>query len=162
VAEAVMRFTVVDERGTLSFVGPGYALKMLAAGCARQPVDALALLRQVEALDGRFAGGVLAGLAVFDEHNTPDDHSAIHRRLDETARDVTPPFRVVDEATRRWSLEPARAGLVVFNLPARRIVQIQNTYGELSRSGVGRIRDNGKPTRQLYRYELPSDWTILP
>src|SRR5688572_12915619 len=135
---------------------------MIAAACARQPADALALLRQIERLDERFAGGVLAGLAVFDEHNTPDDHSAIQRRLDETPRDETPPFRVVDEATRRWSLEPARAGLVVFNLPARRIVQIQNSYGELARAGLGRIRDNGKPTRQLYRYQLPTEWAILP
>jgi hypothetical protein len=162
VAEAVLRFTVVDGRGTVSFVGPGHALKMLAAACCRGPADSLALLRQAERYDGRFAGGVLAGLAVFDEHNTPEDHQAIRRHLDETARDETPPFRVVDEATRRWSLEPARGGLVVFNLLAHRIVQVQNSYGELARSGLGRIRAEGKPTRQLYRYDLPAEWTILP
>ena len=161
-ASFVMRFTLVDAEGTLSFVGPAHALKMLAAACCRQPADVKTLLRHAGEYDGQFAGGVLAGLATFDEHNTRDDVSAIHRRFDSAAIDATPPFRVLDEATRRWSLLPARAGLVLFNLPARRIVQIHNSYGELPRVGLGRIRRDGRPTRTLYRYELPADWAILP
>jgi hypothetical protein len=157
-----MRFTVVEPEGTLSFVGPAHALKMLAAACCREPADVKTLLRLAADYDGQFAGGVLAGLAVFDEHNTPGHAGAIHRRFDPEAPDETPPFRVVDDATRRWSLMPARAGLVLFNLPARRIVQIQNGYGDLPRSGLGRIRQDGKPTRSLYRYTLPQDWSILP
>ena len=159
---AVMRYTVVDPAGTLSFVGPAHALKMLAAACCRQPADSEALLRHAGEYDGNFAGRVLAGLAVFDEHNTADDARAIGRCLDTTTPDETPPFRVVDDATRRRSLEPARDGLVVFNLPARRIVQIRNSYGELLRKGLGRVREDGQPTRRLYRYELPPEWSILP
>ena len=161
-ASAVMRFTVVDDEGTMSFVGPAHALKMLAAACCRQPVDSKTLLRHAADYDRLFACEVLAGLAVFDEHNTPDDVRAIHRRFDQAAADETPPFRVVDEATRRWSLLPTRAGLVLFNLPARRIVQIQNSYGELPRTGLGRIRQDGKPTRTYYRYQLPAEWALVP
>jgi hypothetical protein len=159
---AVMRFTVVDPAGTLSFIGPAHALKMLAAACCRQPADIQALLRHAGEYDGSFAGRVLAGLAVFDEHNTRDDARAVGRWLDNVAPDETPPFRVIDDATRHRSLEPARDGLVVFNLPARRIVQIRNSYGELLRRGLGRVRQDGQPTRRLYRYELPPEWSILP
>ena len=157
-----MRFTVVDAHGTASFVGPAHALKMLAAACCRRPSDVRTLLRHVGDYDGQLVGGVLSGLAVFDEHNTAEDHAQIRGRLDRVSPDETPPFRVVDEATRRWSLEPARTGLVVFNLPARRIVQVQNSYGELPRRGQGRVRQDGKPTGRLYWYELPPEWAILP
>ena len=161
-AVSVMRFTVVDPAGALSFVGPAHTLKMLAAACCRRPADSKALLRHAGEYDSLFAGGVLAGLAVFDEHNTLDDTSQIRGCLDGAGPDEIPPFRVVDEATRRWSLQPARAGLVVINLPARRIIQVQNSYGELLRRGLGRIRENGRPTARLYRYELPPEWAILP
>lgn len=157
-----MRFTVVDANGTASFVGPAHALKMLAAACCRRPTDFKSLLRHAGAYDGQFVSGVLSGLAVFDEHNTAEDFSEIRGSLDRATPDETPPFRVVDEATRYWSLQPARVGLVVFNLTARRIVQIQNSYGELPRRGLGRVRQEGKPTSRLYRYELPPEWTILP
>src|SRR5688500_5123406 len=141
---SLMRYTVVDAGGVASFVGPAHALKMLAAACCRWPIDAKELLRPAGDYDGLFAGGVLSGLAVFDEHNTVDDFRQIQGFLDRAEPEAAPPFRVVDEATRHWSLVPARAGLVVFNLPVRRIVQIQNSYGELCRRGLGRVRQDGR------------------
>ena len=69
---------------------------------------------------------------------------------------------VLDEQTRRASLEPARLGLVVFNLPARRIVQIQNSYANLERSDRGRVRRNGQPVQTCYSYTLPDEWSIVP
>jgi hypothetical protein len=59
-------------------------------------------------------------------------------------------------------LEPVRYGLVVFNLIARRIVQVQNSYANLERSDRGRIRVEGKPVRRLYQYSLPEEWSIVP
>lgn len=157
-----MRYTVVDDAGTISFVGPGHVMKMLAAGCTKAPTDSRALLDAVARYDAAFATSVLAGLTVFDEHNTADDHAAIEARLAEVDPRESPPFRVLDETTRRRSLEPVGAGLVVYNLLARRIIQVQNSYAELERQGRGRIRDDGRPVQRLYHYTLPADWTILP
>lgn len=157
-----MRFTVVDGGGTVSFVGPCHALKMFAAACSRRPRDHRELLELTAEYDARLSGSVLAGLAVFDEHNLPGNVDAIRARLNANGAEDAPPFRVLDEVTRRLSLDPVRAGLVVFNLPARRIVQVQNSYADLDRQGRGRIRRDGRPTRRLYHYELPADWSIVP
>jgi hypothetical protein len=73
-----------------------------------------------------------------------------------------PVFRVVDEETKTESLEPVGAGLILFNLTARRIVQVQNSYGLLKRSDRGRYFENGKPTDRLYNYRLPADWSLVP
>ena len=157
-----MRFTVVDGDGTVSFIGPCHALKMMAAACSRRPRDHRELLALTAEYDSRLSGSVLDGLAVFDEHNAPGNVEAIRAQLDTGKGEDIPPFRVLDEVTRRQSLDPVRAGLVVFNLPAQRIVQVQNTYADLNRRGRGRIRRDGRPTRQLYHYELPPDWSIVP
>lgn len=162
IAMPVMRFTVVDQDGTLSFVGPCHALKVLTAACSRQPSDHRALLELAGDYDRHLAGFVLDGLSVFDEHNSVDNPAAIRAALRERASHEAPPFRVVDDVTRRRSLEPVKAGLVVFNLNARRIVQVQNSYADLKRRDRGRIRRNGKPTRVLYHYDLPTEWRIVP
>ena len=73
-----------------------------------------------------------------------------------------PVLRVSDDATRQESLEPIRFGLVIFNLIAKRIVQVQNSYGLLQRSDRGRYFEGGKPTDQTYWYRLPTDWSLLP
>jgi hypothetical protein len=57
---------------------------------------------------------------------------------------------------------PGDLGLVLFNIPSKRIVQIENHYANLERSDRGRIRRNGQPTRALYRYALPDEWQIVP
>jgi len=73
-----------------------------------------------------------------------------------------PVLRVLDDDTRHESLEPVSIGLVIFNLPAKRIIQVQNSYGVLKRSDRGRYFENGQPTERLYFYRLPSEWSLLP
>ena len=157
-----MRFTVVDAAGTISFTGPPHALKILAAACSRHPSDHQTLIRIAGELDARFAASVVHGLSVFDEHNTDDDLSAIRSQLAADNGMPVLPFRVLDDVTRRRSLEPERAGLVVFNLTAQRIVQVQNSYAELKREDRGRRWSDGQPTDDLYYYRLPASWSILP
>jgi hypothetical protein len=157
-----MRFTVVDASGAVSFVAPAYLLKALVAACSHRPSDLRALLALVDRYDAGSAERVLPALAVFDEHNTREHSAAFRARIEGRSGHELPPFRVVDEATRRLSLEPAGAGLVVFNLPARRIVQIQNSFGEVRRQDRGRMRREGEPTGAFYHYRLPEDWSLLP
>jgi hypothetical protein len=59
-------------------------------------------------------------------------------------------------------LQPVKVGLIIFNLRAKRIVQVQNSYGVLHRSDRGRYFENGQPTDRLYFYRLPSDWSLVP
>jgi|GEM_PF-183653 len=73
-----------------------------------------------------------------------------------------PVFRVIDETTRNESLQPVKVGLIIFNLRAKRIVQVQNSYGVLHRSDRGRYFENGQPTDRLYFYRLPVDWSLVP
>jgi hypothetical protein len=158
----MMRYTVVDAGGTVSFVGPCHALKALAAACSREPADHRRLLGLLREYDGGLSERWIAGLMVFDEHNTPKDPRAVHHWLEDIEPTAAPPFRVVDDVTRRASLQPVRYGLVVFNLIARRIVQVQNSYDNLQRADRGRVRIAGKPTRRLYRYQLSDEWSIVP
>lgn len=164
ISTPVMRFTVVDDDGAMSFVAPGHALKMLTAACSRRPANHRVLLGLAEEYDPRLASRVMKALSRFDtEWGRPvADPSALHARLGDGNAEDGSPFRVVDEVTRRRSLEPARAGLVVFNLSAKRIVQVQNSYADLRRKDRGRLRRDGRPVRALYSYELPSDWSIVP
>lgn len=165
-----MRYTVVDGAGTTSFVGPDHLMKMLAAACSRDPADLAALLLLTEEFDPKLTRAIAAGLDRFDAVRvrasplqpaapTPNESG------EDTAgsgEDTALPFRVVDESSRRQSLAPASAGLVVFNLPAKRIVQIQNSYAELRRQDRGRLRRDGRPVRAYYSYELPPEWIIVP
>lgn len=82
--------------------------------------------------------------------------------MDTTAPVELPPFRVVDERTRHLSLKPVATGLILYNLKALRIIQIQNSYAEVQRADRGRVRQNGRPTRILYYYKLPEEWNIVP
>jgi hypothetical protein len=158
----MMRFTIVDRTGTISFPGPPHGLKALAAGCSAGAEDHLVLLESLERYDADLAAFVLSGLAVFDEHVAAANPDTVRAWLVGSDDSPSRPLRVVDEATRRLSLEPRRLGVVIFNLAARRIVQIQNSYSELLRADRGRVRVNGRPTSRIYRYSLPNDWLILP
>jgi hypothetical protein len=93
---------------------------------------------------------VTCGLAVFDEHNAEGNFAAIHEAIRHFSSDEWPVFRVVDESTREASLRPTRTGVIVFNLPERRIVQIQNSYAE--------ILDVAQWVRRLQR----AGWRIVP
>src|SRR4051812_48275622 len=157
----MMRFTIVDDRSTTSFLAPPHILKAITACCARGASSIRDVLSMLAEYDAILATQIKDHLAVFREHNTNSDTGWIRARLDQAPEEAGP-FDVLDERTRRVSLEPTRLGLVVFNLPARRIVQVQNTYANLQRSDRGRVRRNGKPTQTFYSYTLPSDWSIVP
>ena len=155
-----LRYTVLDASGAVSFIGPAHLLKMFAASCAAGSTDILNLFDGAAAFDAEVAFRLKRDLRIFDEHFTSEDHPGIDEYLDrEGSRG---PFRVVGESTRLASMLPDGAGLVIFNLPQRRIVQVQNTYANLRRQDRGRTRVGGKPTGALYRYRLPEEWSILP
>ncbi len=159
--EPSIRCTVIDSAGTTTFVGPAHLIKVLTAACSRNPDDLRELFQQAERYDAALIGDLTAGLAIFDEHNTREDHTWISERIAEQS-DYSLPVRVIDGPTREMSLRAAGAGLVVFNLNARRIVQIQNSYAEIQRQDRGRIREGGEPTDRIFHYRLPAEWTLLP
>jgi hypothetical protein len=73
-----------------------------------------------------------------------------------------PVFRVVDDVTREASLTPSRAGAIVFNLIAKRIVQLMNSYREIKRSDRAQVFDGRAMTRDVYSYRLPREWALVP
>jgi hypothetical protein len=160
-----MRYTIIDPQGSISFVGPGQGLKALVAACAQDsPRTAEDLLAAAGEYDSDLRDSVLNGLHVFDEHNLPGNYAAIHAALQGPGDEAgtSPVFRVVDDVTRQASLQPVKAGLVLFNLKQKRIVQIQNTYADIEREDRGRVRKKGRVTGRYYDYRLPPDWQVLP
>lgn len=158
-----MRFNVVDELGSVSFVAPCHALKMFTAACSKNPPSLDDLLELVGQYDPQLPQYVKSSLAVFDEHNTRENAEAIHTALSSLPPERSPAFRIIDAKTREASLLPVKAGLVIFNLSARRIIQVQNGYAEVKRQDRGRVRgEDGGPTDRLYYYRLPKDWALLP
>lgn len=157
-----MRFTVIDSRTRVSFVAPCPVLDALVAACAQAPASLEALLDAASPFAPEVKDRVLSGLAVFDEHNSPHNLDRIHAAFRYCRPDEVPVFRIHDELTRDVSLRPVRAGIVLFNLREKRIVQLQNTYSEIKRKG--RIRVMRSPTAQgrVQRYELPPDWSLVP
>lgn len=158
----MIRYTVADDVGTVSFLGPAHAMKMLVAACARGAATLVELLDFTLRYDDQFSRQVLDGLAVFDEHNSPENLGQIDEIIGSRQPADWPPFRIYNDATRRASTQPGRDGLIVFNLRSKRIVQVQNSYSEIQRRDRGRIRQGGRPTRTLYYYELPTDWSLVP
>jgi len=158
----LIRFTVTEGSSAASFVGPCHAIKMLVAACARGPRTIVELLEYTRRYDDQFATTVLNGLSIFDEHNLRGNTAAIERTLSDAHASDWPPFRVYNEATRAASTQPVQAGLIVFNLMAKRIIQVQNSYAEILRRDRGRLRENGHPIPKLYHYDLPSDWALVP
>ena len=158
----LMRFTIVDREGKVSFVGPCVALEALVAACSRQPQSLNELLDAAAPYNTALRESVLSGLAVFDEHNSPSNFRSILAALEFCTPADLPVFRVLDDRTLEASLTPVKAGVVVFNLVDKRIVQIQNTYREIRRRGRVPIMENGRPTNRVRRYELPSDWSLVP
>lgn len=158
----VMRFTIIDRQGAVSFVAPCNAMKALVAACCAEPVGVEELLNKAQDYEERLAAYVLDGLAVFDEHNGPGNYTAALDALENVNPHETPVFRVVDEITRQASLQPVKAGLILFNLNEKRIIQIQNAYSEIKREDRGRVHDGGRPTGKFYRYRLPANWALVP
>ncbi|GIW08716.1 MAG: hypothetical protein KatS3mg060_3521 [Dehalococcoidia bacterium] len=158
----VMRYTVVDSSGRVSFIGPCAALLPMVAACSRNPSTLGELLAIADEYGANIAGYVQSGLAVFDEHNLPGNYSRIHAALDFLRDHELPVFRVVDDRTRDVSLKPVQAGAVIFNLTAKRIIQIQNTYQDIPRTGVVREFDAAGKTTRVHRYRLPAEWRLAP
>lgn len=156
-----MRFTLIDEQRTLTFQAPPHALKAIAAACANGATTIQNILSALERYDGDLARTLRDQLGVYQEHNVPGDTTWIRARLADNP-DYREPVVVLDDTTRELSLQPAKLGLILFNLPSRRIVQVENHYAGLERSDRGRVRRNGMPTRALYHYTLPDDWQIVP
>src|SRR6185436_13277798 len=126
--------------------GPDRALHALVACCATGALTISDLLDRVGQFSTDLRDRVMSGLAVFDEHNTRDNCRWIHAAFDYCSREEVPVFRVLDARTREVSLSPVWAGVVVFNLKARRIVQIHNTYADIKRKGRLRIMEGATPT----------------
>lgn len=156
------RFNIVDDRGTTSFVGPAHGLKIIAAACGKGMETARDVLEVAHAYDATWASWVQTGLNVFDEHNISRVSGEFEPLIFSEDDEAHQPFRVLDQETRQRSMQPARLGLIVFNLKEKRMIQLQNQYGEFTRQGRGRIRADGKPTRMLFHYELPPAWSIVP
>ena len=157
-----IRLTVVDSEGTVSFIAHASAAVALAAACASNPTTLRELLDASTRFDKALRDKVLNGLAIFDEHNLPDNLNAIHEQLETLAPRHTPVFRVFDPITREASLRPVRSGVVLYNLPARRIVQIENTYEPLAPSGEVNYHNGKFLSIRLVPYKLSPDWTIVP
>lgn len=158
----LMRYTIIDHGGVVSFVAHCDALSAIVAACAQNPRTLEELLEAAEGYYRPLREYVLCGLAVFDEHNVPGRYQAIHAALKILRPQETPLFRVVDEVTRQASLQPVKAGIIIFNLPSKRIVQVMNSYAEIQREGRGRVHDGQRPTGRTFRYRLPREWALVP
>jgi hypothetical protein len=158
----LLRFTIIDQRGGVSFLAHADALPALANACGFYPHTVEELLDLTEPYYSSLRDYVVNGLAIFDEHNLGGNWDQIHGALDEADKYEKPVFRVVDDITRENSLEPVGAGVVLFNLRERRVIQVMNTYRELKREGRSRVFDGDHWTNEIYRYRLPKDWALVP
>lgn len=158
----LLRLTLIDDCGGISFVAHGEALPALMKACATGPRDVDDLLERSEPFYHGLRERVSNGLAMFDERNTPGHYEAIHGALALALPDESPVFRVVDEPTREASLRPVKAGAIVINLRDRRIIQLQNAYQEIQRAGRSRVWDGERMTNSTFTYRLPKDWALVP
>ena len=158
----LMRYTVVDRDGAVSFILHGNALPALLASCSRGPCTLVELLQGAEPYYHDVNTLVQNGLAVFDEHNTRGRFQSIHRAFELLPSHEQPVFRVVDPRTREESLRPVKAGVIVFNLVEQRIIQLENTYRTITRQGRGRVFDGERLTERTFLYRLPRTWAVVP
>jgi hypothetical protein len=157
-----MRFTIVDHRGTISFVDDGFMMLPLVAACAHNPSSLREMLAKADQIDRRVRVRVLNELAVFDEHNVEGNYEAIRSTLQTVDRNEEPVFRVVDEVTRQRSLEPTHTGLIIFNLKDHRIVEVLNHFYAVERSGEVHLHNGRQYSRRTVSYKLPASWSIVP
>ncbi len=140
---ALVRLTIIDATATVSFVAPPHVMKMTTAACAHNPADVPTLLDQLGAYDPGFAARLQA---------------AIKGAKDEDLGLVM----LSPGEDREPSLQASDGGVVIFNLLAKRIVQISNRVGAIEREDRGRMRRNGRPVQVFYTYTLPAEWSIVP
>jgi len=158
----VLRCTIIDARGGVSFIADGDVLPALVKACAAGPRTLEQLLDGTAPYYAGLREQVLNGLAMFDERNLEGRYQSIHQALDLCAPHEQPVFRVVDDRTREASLRPVKAGAVLFNLPDKRIIQIQNSYREIKRRGASRVFDGTRMTNEVFSYRLPGEWVLRP
>jgi hypothetical protein len=158
----LMRCTVIDSQGSVSFVIPCEALPAMVAACCNSPRNLGEFLDSAESYFSNLREPVLNGLAVFDEFNIRGSYQTIHKTLKATTADQQPVFRIVDETTREASLQPVKAGVVLFNLKAKRIVQLMNTYREIRRTGYARVFTPEGLSSTVFSYRLPREWALVP
>ncbi len=158
----LMRLTLIDPAGGVSFVMHGEALPALLRACATNPATIDELLDRVEPWYHGLRERIENGLAMFDERNTEGNNEAIHSALERARPEESPLFRIVDDETREASLRPVKAGALIINLIDRRIVQLQNGYQEITRSGRGRVWDGERLTNSIFTYRLPNAWALVP
>jgi len=158
----VLRCTIIDEGGGVSFLTHGDALPALVAACTSNPSTIGDLLDRAEPYYHNLCDYVYSGLAVFDEHNAAGNYDTVHKALTTLPRHKQPVFRIVDDLTREASLRPVKAGAVLFNLKAKRIIQMVNSYREIRRTGRGRIFDGSEHTGAFFSYRLPEEWALVP
>ncbi len=156
-----LRYTIVDGRGAVSFVGDSFYLQPLLAACTTHPRTLDELLAAADPIDKRIREHVLNGLAVFDEMNSPENHDSIHAQISLLEGEDGPVLRVLDEVTRVESNRPTRTGFVIFNLIEKRIVQGQNLFPNIAR-GEAHIHNGRNYSRRTISYELPRTWTVVP
>jgi hypothetical protein len=157
-----MRLTIIDAQTTISLVAHASASLALTAACAANPQTVDDILTGVMRYDRKLPYMVRHGLAVFDEHNTAEDHRAIETMIATQPHSDLPVFRVMGETTRDVSLEPVKEGVVLYNLPRQRIVQIINTYEPLQRAGEVNYHNGQFLSIRRLPYELPLPWSIVP
>ncbi len=145
-----MRYTIIDRAGGISFVWDCAALRWLLAGCIAGAATGGDLLKFASRRYPHLLEQVESGLAVFDEHNVDGNSASVQTAFNHLPSHQWPPFRIIDSATRESSLRQAKAGVILFNLINRRIVQIQNTYVE--------IRQMEPQARRLTK----AGWRIVP
>lgn len=158
----LMRYTVIDKFGGVSFVADAEAAFALAAACSGGPQSLEQLLEGAEPYYCNLKEHVLNGLSIFDEWNVRGHYERIHRAIEFCKPEEQPVFRVVDDLTRETSLRQVKAGVIIFNLPAKRIVQLQNTYILIQRKGRARVFDGTKATGREFIYRLPKEWALVP
>ena len=126
-----IRYTIVDASGAVSFVAECRYLPAVVSACIENASSLHEVLDVVARRNNRLRQDVRKGLLVFDEHNTDEDHNRIDEAVRAQPSHELPVFRVLSDETREASLRPAHAGVIVFNLVARRIVQLQNAYVDI-------------------------------
>src|SRR5262249_35273829 len=132
------------------------------AACSNSPMTLAELLDAAKQYDRKLPELVSNGLAVFDEHNLPNNTQWIHQQLSALPPRETPVFRVLDARTREASLQPVPGGLVLLNLVAKRFVQIANPDEPLARSGEVNYHNGRFLSRRVFAYTLPPEWSIFP
>jgi hypothetical protein len=158
----LLRLTIIDNAGGVSFVAHGEALPALMRACASDPDSLDDLLERAEPFYHGLRERVANGLAMFDERNTAGSYHAIHHALEQSTAEQSPLFRVVDEVTREASLRPVKAGAIVINLVDRRVITLQNGYQHITRTGRGEYFDGERMTGNTFVYRLPKSWALVP